>query len=202
MVQLGNILANQQNDYIYELAPRGKAANRESQQTKEKQIKTNHKLDKYYQGKVIRIDQNEKVEVIRARYNRSCAVTKSGRVYIWGLGFKLQMLREPTVLFQDELGISDIKFGLRHGVYIQNQTKKVYSWGESTFGQTGNNYQETFHHRDHLSSNKYDKPSFHAQSMGSGLTSPKHQTEMFHSINQDSTGKEALINSNQVFSSI
>lgn len=56
VVQLGNILANQQNDIIFELAPRGKAASREFQQTKDKQVKTNHKLDKYFQGKIIRID--------------------------------------------------------------------------------------------------------------------------------------------------
>jgi hypothetical protein len=45
VVQLGNILANQQNDFIFQLAPRGKAAAREYQQDKDKHIKTNHNLE-------------------------------------------------------------------------------------------------------------------------------------------------------------
>lgn len=44
------------------------------------------------------------------------------------------------MIFEVKNGIIDIKFGLRHGVYINAKDKQAYSWGERTFGQTGNNY--------------------------------------------------------------
>jgi alpha-tubulin suppressor-like RCC1 family protein len=48
------------------------------------------------------------------------------------------------MLFEDKQGIKDLKFGLRHGIYIQQHTGNAFSWGERTFGQTGNNYQDNF----------------------------------------------------------
>jgi len=59
-------------------------------------------------------------------------------VFIWGLGFKLQNIKNPRCIFQDEKGIIDLKMGYRHGVYIQKGSERAFTWGENTFGQTGN----------------------------------------------------------------
>ena len=41
-------------------------------------------------------------------------------------------------MFSDPDGVFDLKLGLNHGIYIQDSTRNVYSWGDDTFGQTGN----------------------------------------------------------------
>jgi alpha-tubulin suppressor-like RCC1 family protein len=57
------------------------------------------------------------------------------------------------MIFRDDLGIVDLKFGYKHGLYIQGRTNKVLSWGDKTFGQTGNNMQEGFAASKQLQSN-------------------------------------------------
>lgn len=69
-------------------------------------------------------------------------MTNSGKVYVWGLGFKLETIKQPKHIFTDGQGISELKMGLMHGVYIQQKNKQAYSWGDNTFGQTGNDYSE------------------------------------------------------------
>ena len=78
------------------------------------------------------------VKFIRAAYGRSCAIKNNGQVYIWGNGFKNERIEEPKLIFREEEGILDLQMGLKHGLYIQETTRKLKSWGDSTFGQTGN----------------------------------------------------------------
>ena len=47
-------------------------------------------------------------------------------------------------LFTDGKGIKDLQFGLKHGLYIQSKTRNLYSWGDKTYGQTGNTYTENW----------------------------------------------------------
>jgi len=37
---------------------------------------------------------------------------------------------------------------MNHGLYIQNKTCRLFSWGDNTFGQTGNKYTDNLdnHH--------------------------------------------------------
>ena len=75
-----------------------------------------------------------------AAYGRSCVVTESNKVYIWGQGFKQEKIPEPRMIFQDTRGIDTLKFGWNYGLYICKSSGQLYSWGDKTFGQTGNNY--------------------------------------------------------------
>ena len=97
--------------------------------------------------------EDEEITLIRAAYGRSCAVQKKGSVYIWGQGFKSEKIKKPKMIFRDKLGIVDLKFGYKHGLYIQGKTHKVLSWGDKTFGQTGNNMQEGINQSGDLSRN-------------------------------------------------
>jgi len=38
---------------------------------------------------LIKKEPSDNIDFIRAVFNRSCAVTKKGKVFIWGIGFKL-----------------------------------------------------------------------------------------------------------------
>ena len=40
------------------------------------------------------------------------------------------------------MGIIDLKLGLKHGMYIQEQTYDLYSWGDNTYGATGNEFMD------------------------------------------------------------
>ena len=142
IVQLGNIYANKDNSLVMQLGQRGKNKN-----MKDGNIPINLRIEDFYKGLVVELDQKQeyKVKFIRAAYNRSCAVTQNDKVYIWGFGFKNEKVEKPKLLFQDEQGgILDVQFGLRHGVYLQKKTNQAFSWGDRTFGQTGNNYSENF----------------------------------------------------------
>ena len=79
------------------------------------------------------------------------------------------------MIFEDSKGIKDLKFGLRHGIYIQRETNSAFSWGERTFGQTGNNYQDTFFQSQDLT-------------MGSKMTSVNEESKQQIKVNQ-SQGK-------------
>ena len=105
----------------------------------------NVKLDKFYKGEVIRIGQNKyfnEIQFIRAAYGRSCAVCRNGSVYIWGQGLRNERLVRPKLIFTEPDGIKDLRFRFKHGLYINAQNHQVYSWGDSSFGQTGNNQVE------------------------------------------------------------
>ena len=58
------------------------------------------------------------------------------------------------MIFKDSLGIKDLQFGLNHGLYTQESSGTVFSWGDNTFGQTGNNYSPSFKHLCHHNENK------------------------------------------------
>jgi len=62
------------------------------------------------------------------------AVTEMGNAYVWGQGFRNEKIHKPMHLFQDKNGILDLQFGLRHGLYIQEGTYQVHSWGDGTVG--------------------------------------------------------------------
>lgn len=89
------------------------------------------KLEELYKGKIINIDgvyydgfgNKEKdncrvIKFIRAAYGRSCAVTMAGEVFIWGMGFRKEIITKPKFIFRDVHGIKDLQFGRSHGIYI------------------------------------------------------------------------------------
>jgi alpha-tubulin suppressor-like RCC1 family protein len=59
------------------------------------ELKEKSKFRKTDRKKIQKEEEADQIEFIRAKYNRSCAVTKKGKVYVWGLGFKLQNLKQP-----------------------------------------------------------------------------------------------------------
>ena len=91
-------------------------------------------LKKFYLGKVIHLDlkefthdahdldnvdeevlsdhehvhKNDSIEFIRAKYGRNCAVTKNGRVFFWGQGFRNEKIEKPKLFFIDCKGIKDL----------------------------------------------------------------------------------------------
>ena len=50
------------------------------------------------------------------------AVSEDGQVLVWGHGFKKELIHTPRLLFWDQNGVDDLKFGLNHGIYIQQNT--------------------------------------------------------------------------------
>ena len=138
-MQLGNIMADSFNKIVLQRLPRGKP----SKLKKTSEAPINIDLSKMSSGVVIDLGSSSKIKFIRGKYNRSCAVTVSGDVYVWGLGFKMEVEKQPRLIFTDTAGITDLDFGVRHGVYISSFNSQAYSWGDTTFGQTGNNYQDT-----------------------------------------------------------
>ena len=111
---------------------------------------TNRSLEKYYKGQIIdlglsthRINKIEnEIQFIRAAYGRSCAVSRNGKVFIWGQGLRNERLLKPKLIFTENDGIKDLRFGFKHGLYINAKSQQVYSWGDNSFGQTGNNQVE------------------------------------------------------------
>ena len=114
-------------------------------------------IEKNFKGKIIvlprvcshgggksKIEAKTEIKLIRAAYGRSIAVTKDGHVYCWGQGFRNEHIPKPVLIFEDSNGIFDLQFGLKHGIYIQEKNKKVYSWGDGTIGQTGNDHTDSF----------------------------------------------------------
>lgn len=89
---------------------------------------------------------DEKIKFIRAAYGRSCAVTVSNKTFFWGQGFKNEKITSPKFFFSDPNGIKDLRFGLNHGLYIQNKSRTLFSWGDRSFGQTGNLYEDEITH--------------------------------------------------------
>ena len=55
-------------------------------------------------------------------------------VFMWGMGSLAQINYTPKLLFSEHDGIKDLRAGLRHGLYIQETSQYLYSWGDSTFG--------------------------------------------------------------------
>ena len=82
------------------------------------------------------------IKFIRAAWCRCCIVSIYGHVYLWGTTFKGESIKLPRLIFQDKNGVHDIKFGQKHGIYQQERNKELYSWGDATLGQTGNNYTD------------------------------------------------------------
>ena len=74
------------------------------------------------------------IKFIRAAYRRSAAICHSGKVYVWGQGSRFEIIKKPILLFHDHNGVKELQLGTNHGVYIQEQNGKVYSWGNNTLG--------------------------------------------------------------------
>ena len=52
--------------------------------------------------------RKDSVLFIRAAFGRSCAVTKRGRVFVWGQGFKNEVIKEPKLLFTASSGVKEL----------------------------------------------------------------------------------------------
>lgn len=119
------------------------------------------------------------------------AVTETGKAYVWGCSFRNEgeVVAVPHLLFHDKNGIEDVQLGRNHGAYVQSRTSRMFTWGDHSFGQTGNNYKDDCEPfcedkpRDHLDPN-YDPandqvplhPLFKGRTWNKGLTlrsSPK-----------------------------
>lgn len=59
-------------------------------------------------------------------------------MFFWGEGFRQDRVRAPTLLFSTNAGVKDLKVGWRHVLYVDEEQGGLYSWGDTTFGQTGN----------------------------------------------------------------
>ena len=70
-------------------------------------------------------------------------------MFQWGLNYKKQKVTKPKLFFfcDEEKGIKDIQFGNKHGLYL-TESGKVFSWGDTSFGQTGNDFREIEKHKE------------------------------------------------------
>lgn len=73
----------------------------------------------------------------RSRMKSSTRHT-TDHVFFWGQGFRHDKHRQPKHMFSTCKGIKDLKMGWRHVLYIDEETSGLFSWGDTTFGQTGN----------------------------------------------------------------
>jgi len=67
---------------------------------------------------------------------------EDGTVFQWGQNFRNEALLHPELVVRDDYGIIDLQVGQQHILYIQEKTIKLYSFGDSTLGQTGNNFAD------------------------------------------------------------
>ena len=117
---------------------------------KNKDVKTLAIIQERFKGKLIKIfndkglRENDRIKMIKAAYYRSMAITDTGKVYVWGCSFRNEgeVISIPSLLFHDKNGIEDVQLGRNHGAYIQSKTSRMFTWGDHSFGQTGNNYED------------------------------------------------------------
>ena len=63
---------------------------------------------------------------------------KTDHLFYWGSGIRAEKVRKPSYLFSTHKGIKNLKAGWRHILFTDEFSNNLYSWGDNTYGQTGN----------------------------------------------------------------